>query len=99
MNPLSSSRSHNFQAPRSEMSTPDERSIEPTLRAPSEEKLPADEKLGKELESGDGLATAITVQKDSPPPEGGRGWWVMLGVSLGECLTFAFIYSCFCDRA
>ncbi|KAG8925873.1 hypothetical protein FRC00_003528, partial [Tulasnella sp. 408] len=62
------------------MSTPDERSIEPTLRAPSEEKLPAeDEKLGKELESGGGLATAVTVQEDNPPPEGGRGWWVMLG--------------------
>lgn len=93
MDPRSPSLSYDLKAPRSEVTTPDKQSIEPTLRVTSEEKLPdKNEGLGKEQESGGGLAAAITGQEDNPPPEGGRGWWVMLGVSLEESLVVPSIH-------
>ncbi|KAG9043480.1 hypothetical protein FS837_009490 [Tulasnella sp. UAMH 9824] len=104
ISPRSSSLSYDLKTPRSEVTTPDGQSLEPALRVTSEEKLPdKDEGFGKELESGDGLATAITVQEDNPPPEGGRDWWVMLGSFLLTFCTFglvnAWVFQCLYEES
>ncbi|KAG9043481.1 hypothetical protein FS837_009491 [Tulasnella sp. UAMH 9824] len=88
MNKPSRSSSYDLETPKSGMTTPGEWSIAPTLRAPSEERLPdkEGEGLGKELESAEVSPTAATGQDDNPPPEGGRGCAWIGSIQYALCL-------------